>query len=420
MIYQYKQLSLADKFFSLLIVTIPISLISGPFIPDLCISLCAIFFLTKTNSKKFFKNYFLFLFLLFCTIIIISSLINFELSSLKSSLFYFRFGLFSLLFWNLIEKDDRILDKLFLVLLFSFSILIFDSLFQYFNGFNILGMKIVMEARISSFFGTELKMGSYLFRLFPLLVSLIFLQYSKNKNKQFLFIFFFITLFLEVVIYLSGERTSFLLFNFSILLFLIFLNQIKIFKLFLIFSSLFLLTLLFIFETPYKYRLIDLSKNQTNFFKKDAKKYIFSKQYHEHYLSSFKMFKDNKIFGIGPKKFRIKCKEEKYNFSELTCSTHPHNTLLQLLSETGILGFICYITAYLFLWYLLIINVIKKIHYKREFLSNFQISLIIYFVISLWPVAPSGNFFNNWLSTIYYLPVGILLWSFRNNKKIYI
>ena len=56
MIDQHKQLSLADKFFSLLIVIIPISLISGPFIPDLCISLCAIFFLTKTNSKKFFKN----------------------------------------------------------------------------------------------------------------------------------------------------------------------------------------------------------------------------------------------------------------------------------------------------------------------------------------------------------------------------
>ena len=179
MIDQNKQLSLADKFFSLLIVIIPISLISGPFIPDLCISLCAIFFLTKTNSKKFFKNYFLFLFLFFCAIIIISSLINFELSSLKSSLFYFRFGLFSLLFWYLIEKDDRILDKLFLVLLFSFSILIFDSLFQYFNGFNILGMKIVKEARISSFFGTELKMGSYLSRLFPLLVSLIFLLFIQ-------------------------------------------------------------------------------------------------------------------------------------------------------------------------------------------------------------------------------------------------
>ena len=374
----------------------------------------------KIKIKSFLKTTLYFYFFFFYLIIIISSVINFDLSSLKSSLFYFRFGLFSLFFLYLIEKDDRILDKLFLVLLFSFLILICDSLFQYFNGSNILRMKIIEEGRISSFFGDELKMGSYLFRLFPLLVSLIFLQYSKNKKKKFLFIFFIIALFLEVVIFLSGERTSFLLFNFTIILFLIFLNRIKIFKMILIFFYLLLLIQLFIFDTPYKYRFLELTKNQTNIFKENTNKYIFSKQYHEHYLSSFEMFKDNKIFGIGPKKFRIKCKEEKYNFSELTCSTHPHNTLLQLLSETGILGFICYSLVYIFLWYLLIINTLKKIYYKKEFLNNFLISLIIYFVVSLWPIAPSGNFFNNWLSTIYYFPVGILLWTLRKNKKIYL
>ena len=58
--------------------------------------------------------------------------------------------------------------------------------------------------------------------------------------------------------------------------------------------------------------------------------------------------KDNKILGIGPKNFRIKCKEKKYQISELTCSTHPHNTVLQLMSETGILGFMFYFTSYIF------------------------------------------------------------------------
>ena len=94
MIDKYGELSLRDKIFSFIILTIPITLISGPFLPDLCISLCAIFFLLKNDNKKLYKNYFLILFLFFCIIIIISSLINFELSSLKSSLFYFRFGFF--------------------------------------------------------------------------------------------------------------------------------------------------------------------------------------------------------------------------------------------------------------------------------------------------------------------------------------
>ena len=101
-------------------------------------------------------------------------------------------------------------------------------------------------------------------------------------HSKMIFIFFIIALFLEVVIFLSGERTSFLLFNFTIILFLIFLNRIKIFKMILIFFYLLLLIQLFIFDTPYKYRFLELTKNQTNIFKENTNKYIFSKQYHEH------------------------------------------------------------------------------------------------------------------------------------------
>ena len=30
---------------------------------------------------------------------------------------------------------------------------------------------------------------------------------------------------------------------------------------------------------------------------------IINRQYHEHYLSAVKIFKDNILFGVGPKKF---------------------------------------------------------------------------------------------------------------------
>ena len=56
------------------------------------------------------------------------------------------------------------------------------------------------------------------------------------------------------------------------------------------------------------------------------------------------IFNDNKVFGIGPKMFREICQNEKYyTFTDLDgsingCQTHPHNTYLQLLTETGILG----------------------------------------------------------------------------------
>ena len=68
--------------------------------------------------------------------------------------------------WWLLEKDKKILEKIYFVLLFCFFILIFDSIFQNFNGSNIFNMKVVLKDRISSLFGEELIMGSYLMRFF--------------------------------------------------------------------------------------------------------------------------------------------------------------------------------------------------------------------------------------------------------------
>ena len=54
-------------------------------------------------------------------------------------------------------------------------------------------MKIVFENRVSSFFGDELKMGSYLVRLFPILLSLYFFVFNDKsiKEKLYINIFFY-------------------------------------------------------------------------------------------------------------------------------------------------------------------------------------------------------------------------------------
>jgi hypothetical protein len=48
-------------------------------------------------------------------------------------------------------------------------------------------------------------------------------------------------------------------------------------------------------------------------------------------------------------------------------------------------------------------------------LNNFTISLIGSFVVNLFPIMPSGNFFNNYINIIYYLPLGFLLWSLQKS-----
>ena len=173
-------------------------------------------------------------------------------------------------------------------------------------------------------------------------------------------------------------------------------------------------------ETPFKKRLVNQTLNQSGFLIDNKEKFIFSRQHQEHYVSAWRMYRDNKFLGIGPKNFRVKCSEPKYRISEFTCSTHPHNTYIQLLAETGFIGFLIIFLLLMFIIFLLIKNFYYKIRYKKNIYNNLQISLMIAILISLWPITSTGNFFNNWLSVVYFMPVGILLWSFKENRRFYI
>lgn len=406
------------NFLSYLVILLPIFLISGPFLSDMTISILAVSSFFFLRNKKFYLNNFFIFFIIFWILIIISSLFSdYKLISLKSSFLYFRFFMFSLFVWWILEINKNILNKIYTVLIFCFLIIIIDSIFQYFNGSNILKMKIIREDRISSFFGDELIMGSYLMRLFPLLVALSFFFYKKNKHEKYLYISIIFLIFIQITIFLSGERTSFILFNLSILLFILFLNNFKQTRIliFLIYSI--VLSLLLISESPFKKRIINLTLTDSQVLEFKKPNYIFSKQYHEHYLSAFKMFQDNILIGIGPKNFREKCKEKKYNFSKLTCSNHPHNMPLQLLSETGVFSFFLYLILNFLVWSSLLKNIYTKIFYKKFNLDNVQISLLIGMAIMIFPLSPNGNIFNNWLSIIIFYPVGFLLWAFKKKQK---
>jgi hypothetical protein len=204
------------------------------------------------------------------------------------------------------------------------------------------------------------------------------------------------------------------------LLYLIFLNNFLKVKLVFLATFLILTFLLISIDSPFKKRLIDRTINHTKIFEKGSKKIVFSQKYNEHYISAWRMFKDNKIIGIGPKNFREICKKNEYNLSKQTCSNHPHNIILQLLSETGFLGFLFYLILNIFLWGNLIKSLIYKLYFKKIIFANSEICLLIYYVIIFFPIAPFGNFFNNWISAVVYLPAAIFLWMVRKNHKAYI
>ena len=410
---------------SLITISIPLLLITGPFLTDLGISLCALIFLinsyfNKDIIKKYLSKKVFIIYIFFCLYLIFNSIFFSSdiLFSLKNSLFYFRFGLFALSFWFLLDNNEDILRQITYCLLACFLLLNIDGIYQYIFGINLIGIEINPTPRISSFFDEELVFGGYLSRLLPLLIALFFFYKKNNLNKFQKICGVILILITYISIFLSGEITA-LFFSILILfLAIILIRGYSKFKISIFFIMIFTFGTLFNLEIDAKKRMIDNTINQI--FNEDKSAFvIFSKNHSAHYATAMKMFFDNPVFGKGHKNFRILCSDKKFEVSDLSCSTHPHNTYLQLLAENGIVGFIFVMILFLFISIKLIKVFIEKYSIKTKkykAITNFEICLYISILISLWPLSPSGNFFNNWISAIYYYPIGIILWS--RNKKV--
>jgi O-antigen ligase len=395
---------------SFILYLFPASLILSTFLSNLFVTIISLSFLfyiilkkTKLPDNIFFK-----LFIIFWLYLILRSLFAENIFfSVRSSFFYIRYIFFSFAIIFIIENNKYFLKNFLKIFLVTLSVLLFDGLIQFLFGTNITGIsaKNLEDGRISGLFGKELVLGSFISKIIFLLLAILCLTKINYQKSIFFGTFFFSV----IVVLISGDRSPFFI---IILLSLILLILLKFFKLKtkIIFSLFLVSSILFTIYSSQviRDRVIKHTTSQliNNFSSetKIRKLNIFSKGHEAHYLAAYKMFKENVIFGQGPNMFRLLCKKNEYYVEPQSCSTHPHNYYIQLLAETGLIGFSFIMALFLF--------ITGNLLFKK--LSNFGILISLSLMLNLFPLIPTGNFFNSWLCIIFSIPLGFLYYLEKN------
>ena len=414
---------LPEKIIYFLIVLLPITLVTGPFLSDLSISLVSLLFLYISFKKKlyfYYQNIFSKVFGVFFILLLVVSLLSIDpLISLKKTIVYFRFWIFALAVWYIFSVKKDLIKYLIISFTLIFSILIFDGFYQFFFKENIFGWPM-QGVRLSGLFKDELILGSYLSRLLPIFFAMLV---YKNFEKKFYHYMLFFIIFTSAgtLTFLTGERIAFFYIILSSIFLILLMKDYKIFRTLSILTSIILIFFIINLYPKSSERMIVKTISQLEISFNEGvngliPKKVFSIEYHNHYKSSLRMFKDNKITGVGPRMFRVLREKKKYYLWE-GCSTHPHNTYVQMLAETGLIGFIFFLGIFL----IFLSSIFRHFYYKftnsKIIFNDFQLCLLSAMLISIWPFTPTGGFFNNWLNIIYFFPVGFFLSSINRVKE---
>ena len=354
MYIQEKKLDMPSLLAVSIISLLPIIFILGTGLLNFFIILLDLIFLYELFSKKklkllnnkFFKSLILFWIILLITLIFSISFID----SISRSFGFIRFILFSFAI-NYYFFNNQLKNIILKFWTIFFLIISLDLIFEYFFGFNTLGFKSYIPGRLSGFFNQELKIG-HLYSAFILITLTSIYMFFKDLNilgkkffkkiiqKNGFYIFLIIFLFIAFII---GERSNFIKTLIITILFVFLIDNKDLQKKLLsIFAGLIIIGIIIFNHDIYKYRFFVM------FIKpiiSNPVELVTKSNYGSHYKVAYEVYKNNKITGVGLKNYRIEVMKDKYSKDS---SIHPHQVHFEILSETGLIGYISFLSLFIF------------------------------------------------------------------------
>ncbi len=392
-----------------LLILFPIFLIFGNlFINFFYFAFTILAILNLRLSDKFYKSYVFYLLIFFLIYLLINLFFSTNFSNSLPRLLKFVLIIFFIKeLQNLIQKKDFSFEKILPYWTLVFFIVSFDIIFEFLIGFNILGFYTVMPGRIASFFGDELVVGGF-YHFMSLLIIAFFI---KKKFSDPIILILAISIIL--ISFAIGERANFIKLFFSIFLFLFFILKSSFLnKAGVTIIILSLLTFVISINENIKYRYYDQIK--VIYSSDGLSKYFKDSQYGAHQNAAYKIFKNNFLVGVGLKNFREESKKEIYKNDEFKKTntrqaTHPHQIHLELLSETGLLGYLSFLTLVLYSIYYSIKNYLID-------RNIYQFATILFVISNLIPLIPSGSIFSTFYGGIFWFNFALML-SFNKYSK---
>ena len=417
---------LKNSYFNLLLSLMPLSFIAGNMIININTILIILSTLILFRGDIFKSKFFLIdkIIFIFFGFVIFTALFNdvFYLNKLSWGTAYattlrsFLFLKYLLLYISikfLIEKD-YINFKLFFISCSLASLFVcFDIIYQFSFGKDIFGYVAIPGFRkLGGPFGDELIAGGYIQRFSIFSFFLIPLFYKNFSPKILKFLIPILLIIILISLILSGNRMPLLLFILLVSLIVIFNKQTR--KYFISFASI----LLIIFSLAFTFN--QKVKNNFNSFYgqiSNMAKILINKDFDNNssqYLKEFASFYDtwllNKYIGGGIKSFRYYChvRPNIDKNSKFVCNMHPHNYYLEILTETGLIGF--------FIISIIFILILYKTFYKKYFDSNssltynnISVPFIFLFFVEIFPLKSTGSFFTTGNATYIFLIMAILV-----------